>query len=97
MSHLTDEQREELSGCAECMAALCAVCGHEPCPVCVDDCDDAECILWSHGKGTKKHVCVFARCAKHTAFEIVEASPGMPAELQTELLEALERADKGEH
>lgn len=64
---LTDEQREEISGCAECMAAVCSVCGHEPCPACVDDCDDSVCIEWSGDSGKKSHVCIFARCAKHAA------------------------------
>lgn len=64
---LTDEQREEISGCAECMGARCSVCGHEPCPVCVDDCDNYDCIKWNEETktGTKRHVCIFARCAEH--------------------------------
>jgi hypothetical protein len=50
------------------MAGKCSVCGHEPCPVCVDDCDDYNCIEWSRGgRGKKKHVCVFVRCAEHAA------------------------------
>ncbi len=66
MAELTDEQREALADCEECMAALCSVCGHPPCPVCVDDCDDGECINWDdEGNGTKAHTCVFVRCPKH--------------------------------
>jgi hypothetical protein len=62
---LTDEQREELSDCEECMSARCAICGHEPCPVCTDDCDVGDCIEWHGDGGTKTHTCVFVRCARH--------------------------------
>lgn len=64
---LTDEQRETLGACSDCMAAVCTLCGHTPCPVCVDDCDDYDCIQWNQetDTGTKKHVCIFPRCATH--------------------------------
>jgi hypothetical protein len=62
---LSEKEREALSECDACMSAVCSVCGHRPCPVCCDDCDDAECIEWSNGRGTKKHVCVFVRCEEH--------------------------------
>jgi len=66
-SELTEEQRETLGSCDACMAATCTVCGHTPCPVCVDDCDHHDCIAWNleTDSGTKKHVCVFARCPEH--------------------------------
>jgi hypothetical protein len=62
-----DEQRETLAGCDDCMAATCRVCGHTPCPACIDDCDHYDCIEWNleTDSGKKKHVCVFARCPKH--------------------------------
>lgn len=66
MIELTDEQRETLGECDECMAALCSVCGHPPCPVCVDDCDVGECIEWHGDGGTKTHACVFVRCPRHS-------------------------------
>lgn len=58
----------KLSDCDECMAARCTVCGHAPCPICVDCCDHPECIEWDdEGEGQKKHVCQFTRCPKHRA------------------------------
>lgn len=67
MAEMTREQREEVSHCEECMSAKCSVCGHEPCPACIDDCDDYNCIEWSEtdDSGKKKHACVFVRCQKH--------------------------------
>jgi hypothetical protein len=66
---LTDQERETLAQCDACMSVVCSVCGHEPCPVCADDCDHQECIEWDKrgGHGTKKHVCVFVRCEQHRA------------------------------
>lgn len=74
---ISDEQREELGGCETCMTALCDVCGHEPCPVCVDDCDHPDCIEWNEqtGSGTKKHVCIFKRCEKHAETITFELQP----------------------
>jgi len=62
---LTDEERETLTECEQCMAALCSVCHHEPCPGCGDDCDHPECITWTKKSGKKTHVCVFERCEQH--------------------------------
>jgi hypothetical protein len=71
VSGLTDEQRETLGDCTACMAAKCSVCGHEPCPVCADDCDNYDCIEWSRrGTGRKKHACIFARCPEHQALGV---------------------------
>ena len=67
MSFSIDEWRETLSDCNACMAALCSVCGHPPCPVCVDDCDHTDCITWTKTSGKKTHVCEFVRCAEHAA------------------------------
>lgn len=67
---LAEEQREEIGACAECMAAVCSICGHEPCPVCVDCCDDYNCIVWKRGGGKKGHVCVFVRCSVHSTHHV---------------------------
>jgi len=64
---LTEDERNELGDCGECMAAKCSVCGHEPCPVCLDDCDDGDCLVSVHGSDRLRetHTCIFARCKKH--------------------------------
>jgi hypothetical protein len=65
---LTETEREELSACVECMAAKCSICGHEPCPVCLDDCDNGDCLVAAHRRSDrlkKTHACVFARCKRH--------------------------------
>lgn len=65
--------------------------------------DGRHCLLWfwsarEHiGRGDSYAEAAIDLCSKLASFEIVEASPGMPAAEQTELLEAPERADKGEH
>ncbi len=49
--------------CDACFERSCTVCGHEACPVCLDDCDHPVCIEWDEkGRGTKKHECVFGAC-----------------------------------
>lgn len=56
---LTDNQREELRNCNECMSAQCTICGH----------DDTESIEGEEeGEGDileKTHKCIFKRCIKH--------------------------------
>ena len=31
--------------CDDCAQVRCAVCGHEPCPFCLDCCDNSECLV----------------------------------------------------
>ncbi len=56
---LTEEQIEERMKC------VCSICGHMPCPVCLDCCDHPDCIVWvnahdpDHSIGRKTHECVF--------------------------------------
>ena len=62
---LTEEQRDELADCQQC--SRCTVCNHEPCPVCVDDCDHHDCLVQIEGTDRleKTHVCQFKRCDVH--------------------------------
>ena len=60
---------EEIKVCEDCMSQACAICGHPPCPMCLDDCDHPDCL--EPGKPPleealfKTHTCVFTHCDKH--------------------------------
>lgn len=57
-------------GCDDCAESKCNVCGHEPCPVCLDDCDDGSCLKESSegsNKLVKTHECMFTPCERHRA------------------------------
>ena len=60
--------------CDACAEATCAICGHEPCPCCVDCCDHDACLVAlkdTPGGGgdptelVKTHECVFQPCPAH--------------------------------
>ena len=55
--------------CDACAEAKCSVCGHEPCPACVDCCDHTDCLEKTeegpHGNLKKTHECVFTACPEH--------------------------------
>jgi|GEM_PF-4832741 hypothetical protein len=52
--------------CDDCAETKCAICGHEPCPMCIDDCDHPECIVWEgRGHSSLTHRCKFTPCEKH--------------------------------
>ena len=76
---LTKTQKIILQNCDECMSEQCAICKHEPCPECVDDCDHPDCLLPGenihptyHVKLLEKtHTCVFERCKKHKNLETI--------------------------
>ena len=60
--------------CDACSEAKCAICGHEPCPCCVDCCDHDACLvedragLGGGGDPTelvKTHECRFTPCDLH--------------------------------
>ena len=54
--------------CDACSEVKCSICGHEPCPVCLDCCDHTDCIAWdAKGSGIKKHKCDFVPCAEHAS------------------------------
>ena len=64
--------------CDACSEVLCAVCGHEPCPMCMDDCDHGDCLVpVSDGSKrlNKTHVCRFQPCPAHRAREDREDTP----------------------
>lgn len=63
--------------CDECALATCAVCGHEPCPFCCDDCDHQDCLkAEAPGSSTlvKTHECIFEACAAHRPEPTAEPS-----------------------
>ena len=55
--------------CGVCEEAKCAVCGHEPCPCCVDCCDHPDCLVDAPQLGEnaldKTHDCRFTPCERH--------------------------------
>ena len=69
--------------CDDCAEVHCAVCGHEPCPCCLDCCDHPDCLVEDksveyegtpeeHTQGLgialkKTHTCSFTPCEKHKA------------------------------
>lgn len=67
---MNQDDREELQSCDECASEQCAICGHEPCPECLDDCDHADCLIPGKTPNSldKTHTCIFQRCPKHSRF-----------------------------
>jgi hypothetical protein len=69
MSYQADDAKDSrvdaIFECDECSDMKCAVCGHIRCPVCVDDCDHPDCIVWDKYGGTKTHECQFGYCETH--------------------------------
>lgn len=65
----TADQRAALQDCEICMSELCEVCGHEPCPECLDFCDDQNCLVAGapplQEALFQSHDCIFRRCEKH--------------------------------
>ena len=54
--------------CNDCADACCAICGHEPCPWCLNCCDHPDCLVDTQGLGIalkKTHTCSFTPCSKH--------------------------------
>ena len=65
---LEDDGVEVSISCDACAESVCAVCEHEPCSICLNDCDHSECLAASEdGKNTlkKNHVCSFTPCEQH--------------------------------
>lgn len=77
--HKKVSEHDLLSDCNECMAEMCAICRHPPCPECLDDCDDINCLVEKESTPSKEfpvdavflektHQCVFHRCEKHRKY-----------------------------
>ena len=53
--------------CEDCMRLVCEICGHTACPICLDDCDNRQC-LKEETEGSdnlvKTHKCVYKSCGK---------------------------------